>query len=427
MDDGSDRALGPLATVLGQVFVVGALLVTFGVLFDRLPGDSATALLLPAWGCVVLAPRALLRTVRVSAPLLLLVIWATASWVWSVAPERTLDRLWSYLPLVVAMVAVTAVLPTSALWAALRANVRLVLLLNFAAVATSASARISGDAEFVVAGWRGTFPDKNSLALYLVFALAVVLVLDRGVSRWGAAALITVLLAGAQSATGLSVAVLVVVTWLWLGRLRCSGRRQSALFVLSSIGVALCGFALLLSSTTQVLELYGRDTSLTGRTDIWAAVLGAIADRPLTGYGLGALLDLGAPSTVTRDLWREIGFEAVHAHNGVLDLVGQLGLIGLVLYLLALGTTLATAVSGLRVLPLSGTFAIITVSAQLVMSVAENVLLGPWLLVLVVLQAPLLGSTGADGRLPGPSASDLEVVRRPGAVGGVGPPATTPG
>lgn len=386
--------LGPVATLMGQAFVAGALVHAFGVLYDRLPPLFTLVLMAPAVVCTVLAPPDLRRHGRFSVSFMLLLVWVAASWTWSVHPGQTWFGLWASLPLVAGMMAITALLPTTALYSSVRASIRVTLLLVVVSLSTSSAARISGDAEFIVEGWRGTFPDKNSLALYLVFALAATLTVDRGPSRVLTSAAVLGLLVGSQSATGLSAAALVVVLWLWLSLLRRHGTRQSALFVLSSIGLGLSAFAALLANLTGILEVYGKDASLTGRTDIWDAVARAIEQRPLTGYGLSALLNPGAPSTATLALWREIGFDAAHAHNGVLDLLGQLGVIGLVLYTYVVWTTLGAAVTRLRQTSGPATFALVMLSAQLMMSVAENVFLGAWLVVLVILQAPLLRADG---------------------------------
>ena len=389
--DLQEPVLGPLSTALGQAFLVGALVHGFGILFVTHQRVSAVLLSALAFGCLVLAPRSLVRQVRVSLPLLALVLWMVASWTWSVNPAQTYLRLETLVPVLLGMMVVTGLLPERARLVALRWSIRVTLLVSVVSVATSASARISGDDEFAVPGWRGTFSDKNSLALYLVFALAATVVLDRGRSRWLTSIVIAVLLGGAQSATGIVSALLVLALCAWLPMLRRRTGRQRALFVVATTAMVLGAAAALAVNVTAVLASYGKDTSLTGRTDIWAAVLGAIRERPLHGYGLGApLVDVAAPSTVTLRLWREIGFTASHAHDGTLDLVGQLGLLGLVLFLLAFGTTARAAARRLHTAPAAATFALVLLSAQVLMSVSENVFLGPWLLVLLLLQAPLL-------------------------------------
>ena len=384
-------SLGPLATWLGQAHVVGALVFGFGVLFDLLPPKTALVLLVPAFGCVLLAPRQLFRSVRVSVPLLALLAWVGLSWGWSVNPGETAFRLWTGILPVLALLVVAAVLRLKDLASAVRWSVRISLFLVVLALVTRPTARFSGSDEFLVEGWRGTFPDKNSMALYLVFALVATLALDRRrFPRAVTIGIIAVLLLGSQSATGLSAGLFALLLWAWLGLLRRGPVRQSAFLALTSLGAGLLFAAVAVTNITAFLEIYGKDAALTGRTDIWAAVAQAVVDRPFTGYGLGALLNYTSPSQETFELWRQIGFEAVHAHNGALDLLGQLGAVGLALYALVIWATAWTAVRRLRSAPRTAAFALVMLSAQLLMSASENVYLGPWLMVLVILQAPLL-------------------------------------
>ncbi len=64
-----------------------------------------------------------------------------------------------------------------------------------------------------------------------------------------------------------------------------------------------------------------RDSTLTGRTDVWASVLPARSERPLLGYGIGSFWT---------DERRHL-YEIPTAHNGYLDVLLDLGEVGLVL------------------------------------------------------------------------------------------------
>ena len=214
------------------------------------------------------------------------------------------------------------------------------------------------------------------------------------------------ILAGAQSATGGFAALLVLLLWLWLQVLRHQDTRRSIRFVVLSVALLVGVAASASTNTTALLEVAGKDPGLTGRTDIWQAVLGAVQQRPLTGHGLGAFLNGQDPTAVTRALWRQIGFEAAHAHNGALDVLGQLGLVGLVLHLAALATTARAAAARLQADPAVAALALTVLAAQLLMSVSEVVLLGPWLLVLVLIRAPLLAPVASSHRHPAPPGSD---------------------
>ena len=84
-------------------------------------------------------------------------------------------------------------------------------------------------------------------------------------------------------------------------------------------------------------------------------------------------------------------------------------MVGLLLFLATLWTTLRTAVRSLRVEVGVASTAVLMISALLVMSVSEPVFLGPWLLVIALLQAPFLRTGDHERR--------VEDLRSPRAAG----------
>ncbi len=66
----------------------------------------------------------------------------------------------------------------------------------------------------------------------------------------------------------------------------------------------------------------GRDTTLTGRTEVWADVIPAWEKHPLLGYGLGSFWT---------DARRKL-YDIPTAHNGYLDILLEQGEVGLALY-----------------------------------------------------------------------------------------------
>ena len=121
------------------------------------------------------------------------------------------------------------------------------------------------------------------------------------------------------------------------------GRAPAPRTTLSS-AAALTAIALVVVAGTQyaiVVSSLGRDVTLTGRTHIWAAVLQAIEQRPLTGYGWGAVWPVTSP--LSQSLASEVGFTFYHAHDGFLDSALQIGVLGLALSVAFLVLTLGRA------------------------------------------------------------------------------------
>jgi O-antigen ligase len=74
-------------------------------------------------------------------------------------------------------------------------------------------------------------------------------------------------------------------------------------------------------------ELIGKDPSFTGRTNIWAALIGLANERPLIGYGIGMAQD---PSFLTR-IHGALTFEVASTHNSFFDVLLNIGYPGAVI------------------------------------------------------------------------------------------------
>jgi O-antigen ligase len=156
---------------------------------------------------------------------------------------------------------------------------------------------------------------------WLAIALGV-LVLTRSV---------TVLAAGAG--------VVLVLGVVLLAR-RLAGRARAALYVAATTA-AVAVVALVVRFQDALLELVGRSDDLTGRLDIWSAVIELAQQRPWFGWGW---VSYWAPWVEPFDDLVVIrGVTYLQAHNAWLDVWLQLGIVGLVLVsVLVLATTVRT-------------------------------------------------------------------------------------
>ncbi len=84
--------------------------------------------------------------------------------------------------------------------------------------------------------------------------------------------------------------------------------------------------------------------SLTGRVPLWQHLLGLIDDRILIGFGYGSFW---TPQHI-RSASAVVGSGISHAHCGYLEIVLNLGLVGLAIYLLAFGSALRGALLSCR-------------------------------------------------------------------------------
>jgi exopolysaccharide production protein ExoQ len=84
-----------------------------------------------------------------------------------------------------------------------------------------------------------------------------------------------------------------------------------------------------------LFTLLGKDVTLTGRTEIWSAVLDSIAKRPLIGYGYQAFW-LGLQGESYRVILA-VSWVLAQAQNGFLDVMLEMGVVGLTIVLLVFG------------------------------------------------------------------------------------------
>lgn len=400
--DGQGDALGPVATFGAQVFVFMAIILAFDVTgFGVFPTLTSVALCFGAIGVLFLAPRVVLMRLPVSLLLLMMVGWIIASSTWSDSPASTAAAIQDQVPLLIGMMICIGLVSLRDLVAGLIWAVRFSVFLTLAAVALFPETRIHIDPTGLSPpffGWHGFFPHKNIMTPFLVFGALTILTFDRTkLIRWVTLAGIGALLVGSASVTGMSSALLAVSVWVWLQLYRNLDIRNSSIFVISSLSVGLFGILGVAASLATLTSASGKDLTFTGRTFIWEATLNAYLERPVFGYGLSGILTTDPITPRTAEVWREIGFNVPHAHNGVLDLSVQLGAVGMAIFGLIYITTMTDAIRMVRDRPKVAAWIVSTMIVQLYMSFSENVFLGSgWLPVLFMFRVLLQRKEGMD-------------------------------
>jgi O-antigen ligase len=182
--------------------------------------------------------------------------------------------------------------------------------------------------------WQGIFTQKNVCAEATLFLLSPAVALKpRG--RYGQLLraiyiFLCLLVVGmTQSRTGWAMTAIYLA---FAGLLRGLGRfsRKDALPLAALLGAPLlAAVAVLIQFSSTLLAVAARSGSLSGRQQIWSAVTRSILNRPLGGYGFGAFWSLlnGEASRV----FAATGWIVTGAHNGFLNLVLELGLLGMAL------------------------------------------------------------------------------------------------
>lgn len=331
-------------------------------------------------------------TLVIPLPVMLFLLWVAGSLTWTINEAATLTGIKESMPILIGTLCAAVVLPNDRLQTALIHTASITFWFTALVLTIDPSSRFLAATPSVPAlpGWRGHFAHKNGLAVYLVMGGAILLTLaPRSRRRDATLALGVVLLFGARSATGLIVATMVAAAAGWIGVMRRPERRLRASATAGGVLAAVAGFGAYAFALPTVLEVYGKDPSLTGRTDIWRGVISAIAERPVLGHGLGAVFTT-PQSQAAIAISNEAGYPVPHSHQGVLNVWLHLGAIGLLLLLTVYGVTVFVALRIRARDERSAVAALVITWAIALLSLAEAVLMGSILAISIVLQVMVL-------------------------------------
>ncbi|MFC9917642.1 O-antigen ligase family protein [Agromyces binzhouensis] len=181
----------------------------------------------------------------------------------------------------------------------------------------------------------GIVASRNLLAMAALLAIILFgcLLASGGMRRaQGIGWLVTagIVFALTRSATVVLVSVVVLAALgfaLWARRAGPDGRRRVYLTAAATFAASV---ALLAVAWNALLSMFGKGEDLTGRLDIWAAVIDLGGQRPVLGWGW---VGYWAPWAEPFDgLAVRKGVEYLQAHNAWLDVWLQLGIVGLVAF-----------------------------------------------------------------------------------------------
>lgn len=187
-------------------------------------------------------------------------------------------------------------------------------------------------------GWRGIF--SHAIGFGCISALNLSLWLfdynDASVKSWlrflivGLSLLTTLF---SNSATALFILFACVGLFIWFELTRFNLRTKLAILIFSA-AVFIALYVLATENLADILALFGRDPSLTGRTIFWDQLIGKVLERPILGYGID-----GFWQPWRGDLNPAFGvrlpyFVPTHSHNGYIETALYLGILGLMLLLI---------------------------------------------------------------------------------------------
>lgn len=277
---------------------------------------------------VLMRWRRVLRAARTVWPLLALAALACLSTTWSVQPMVTLRRSASLLA--ATMIAIYLGERYSIKAFARLLSQTLCFMIIVVLVFYSVAPKYVIDYSAYGGAWQGLSPHKNSFGEYMAVTVALLVLVRFQRFYWTRYVFLLIaasLLLLSQSATAVVCGILSLAA-IPLWRLMRGERRLFVYLLLAPM--FFFGICCILAFPEPFVQMLGRDTTLTGRTQLWGILLPVIANRPILGYGYDAFW-AGLKADVL-SVWIAAGWLVPTAHNGYIELCLSLGVVGVFLF-----------------------------------------------------------------------------------------------
>jgi O-antigen ligase len=278
---------------------------------------------------------------KVNWPLMAFMGYSLISLSWSIHPAQSIHTLFIMLAASMSAAGFAVLFTREQLFSMLLWFLGVVAVGSLLVIALLPAAGIHQE-PWWAGNWRGLFWHKNWLGSIMALGNALALLAvwrnaGRGRSILPAAGLLLVtllLVVMSRAVTGwILVIVLDGLIMLDLAWSRW-GRRLSRRSLIGAGGALSVLGAAALIELGPILSLFGKDTSLTGRIPLWSYLVEKLViHRPWFGYGFGTIWsDPAFQDQTGRNMgW---GMKIMYSHNGFLDVLIYVGVLGLGLFLL---------------------------------------------------------------------------------------------
>lgn len=253
---------------------------------------------------------------------------------WSVSPDATLRRgialigssfFAIYIAYAVPPERVLRILATAY---ALTAGASLILIVLLPVYGTHQFGEYAGL-------WRGVFSSKNELGATMAMGIILLFICPKNNITERLFCRFTIILCFLMlimSESRTAWVSLVTVGIIAFALQQVSGRGIKTAFrtVIFAV-IAVASIAGVAKYSEEILGLMGKDPTLTGRTGVWEVAIERAMERPLLGYGYRAYWTPENKKRLkpTEDWSDSIG----HAHNTYIDLMVELGFLGIVAFM----------------------------------------------------------------------------------------------
>ena len=270
----------------------------------------------------------------------LVLAWMLISAVWSPVPALTITQS-------IAMFGVSMIAITFALFAwrpgrfedVLTVTVTLVLVASLIYAVAFPAIGIHAEDDFSLFGsWRGVTYQKNALGQ--VAAFGTILWTFRLLTRrnsaglcWLSIGFCVFMLLKSRSNTSFMVALVscLMMTALLRPAMRIGRTGRQLLFGSMLLFVPLIGFLAVGTDALQPIgEFFGKGVTFSGRADIWREVFVEIKKHPMLGLGYNSFWH--GEFSLSGPIIQKLGWGVSGAHNGYIDIINELGLVGFVFF-----------------------------------------------------------------------------------------------
>ena len=257
--------------------------------------------------------------------LIAVVAFLFVSVLWSVDPETSLRRSCAYLVFVLGVIGISNILSCDEYMQMIRRLVLISAIASLVLLVFSPASALMPDGAM-----RGVFAHKNIFGQVMAAGVLASLHGMRvgGGHRWSWAAMILLFIGLALASRSVTSQLIIFAFCAAETFVMVSQRSVVAKIIIIIISIPVAGIFVL--SPDVILNVLGKDSTLTGRTDLWEYVDISISQRPLLGWGFGAFWSPINPAA--DEISRNLGWTVPEAHNGWRELLLQVGGLGTSLF-----------------------------------------------------------------------------------------------
>ncbi len=270
--------------------------------------------------------------------LTLFILWCFASMIWSVDSFVTFKRLFRTLTLYT--VTVSLLLNASSTDEILSYIKPILYLYVFLSIISCLVIPGAIDPQFHT--WRGLTSHKNDLGQVSVICILFSFFIYQRESGYakmyaGLSLFFSVaLLFGSFSMTSITSFMFLVVIGSFFSidsifKPIGLGRTVSALIILFGASFILSILYFDPSILSVLTGSVGKDITFSGRTDLWTSMFKEISKHPILGAGYQAFWNIN--NTAVLDLYKVFVWLPNEAHNGYIDILNEVGIVGLVIFI----------------------------------------------------------------------------------------------